>query len=275
MAGPGSAVARRQLGKRLQKMRQLAGKSLEEVEAALRVSASKVSRIENGKVPVKLTDARELARLYGADEGTVAAIGQLALGTNTAGYWESYGDLVVPDWFGLYVGLEYTASAIRTFDVELLHGLLQTEEYARALYIGSAVAFSPEDINKNVAFRFDRQRSVFGREDVLDLQVTVSAGALERQVGGRTVMRNQVAHLLELEERGLATIRVLPFRAGTLPIQRAFSLIDFNDEEDPSTAYVEVPGGARYMEEDDELDYYRTAWSALLERSVPLREHAK
>jgi hypothetical protein len=82
--------------------------------------------------------------------------------------------------------------------------------------------------------------------------------------------------MLELEDRGLASVRVLPYAAGPPPIQRAFTLLDFDeDEEDPSVAYVEVPGGARYLETQADLDFYESAWSALLERSVPLKEHTK
>lgn len=274
MAGPGSVVVRRQLGKRLLAMRKAAGKSLDEVHEASLGSPPKVSRIENGKTAVRLADARELARFYGADEGTVQAIGQLALGTQTEGWWEAYGQLVVPEWFGLYIGLEYTASSVRAYEVELLHGLLQTEEYARALFEDSSVRFDPADIDKRVKFRMERQQSVFSRVDSPRIEVIVGPGALLRQVGGRTTMRKQVAHLRDLEQRGLVSIRILPWDTGAAPIRQPFALLDFaDDEEDPAVAYVEVPGGARYLETEQELDHYRNAWSALRERSVPLKEY--
>jgi transcriptional regulator with XRE-family HTH domain len=274
MAGPGSVVVRRQLGKRLGAMRKAAGKSLDEVHEAGLGSPPKVSRIENGKSSVRLADARELARFYGADEGTVQAIGQLALGTQQEGWWEAYGQLVVPEWFGLYIGLEYAASSIGAYEVELLHGLVQTEEYARALFEDSSVLFEPADIDRRVKFRMERQQSVFNRADTPRVEVVVGPGALLRQVGGRSVMRKQVAHLHDLENQGRASIRILPWDAGAAPIRQPFALLDFeDDEEDPAVAYVEVPGGARYLETEQELDYYRNAWSALLERSVPLKEY--
>lgn len=276
MSVPGSVVARRQLGKKLRAMRIAAGKSLDDVAESGLGSPAKMSRIETGKSSVRLADARELARLYGADEGTVQACGQLALGTQTEGWWEAYGGLVVPEWFGLYIGLEYAASSIGAYEIELLHGLVQTEEYARALFRDSSVDFDPADIDKRVRFRMERQESVFSREDRPQLQVVVGPGALLRQVGGRTVMRRQVAHLRDLEDRGMVRIRVLPWDAGAAPIRQPFALLDFrDDEEDPAVAYVEVPGGARYLETEQELSFYRTAWSALLERSTPLREHVK
>jgi transcriptional regulator with XRE-family HTH domain len=276
MAGPGSVVVRRQLGKKLKAMRLSAGKSLEDVNEAGLGSPPKMSRIENGKTSVRLADARELARFYGADEPTVQAIGQLALGTQTQGWWEAYGDLVVPEWFGLYVGLEFTASSIRAYEIELLHGLVQIEEYARALFTASSVAYDSSDIDKRVRFRMERQRSVFSREPGPRLDVIVGPGALLREVGGRSVIRKQVAHLHELEEQGLASIRVLPWRAGAAPIRQPFALLDFEDvAADPAVAYIEIPGGARYLESDTELSHYRNAWAALYERSTSLREHTR
>ena len=89
-------------------------------------------------------------------------------------------------------------------------------------------------------------------------------------------MRKQVAHLHDLEEQGLARVRVLPWRAGAAPIRQPFALLEFEDAAaDPAVAYVELPGGARYLETDQELSHYRNAWAALYERSVPLREHTK
>jgi transcriptional regulator with XRE-family HTH domain len=276
MAGPGSVVVRRQLGKKLRSMRLSAGKSLEDVSEAGLGSPPKMSRIENGKTSVRLADARELARFYGADEPTVQAIGQLALGTQTEGWWEAYGDLVVPEWFGLYVGLEFTASHIRAYEVELLHGLVQIEDYARALFEASTVTYDAADIDKRVRFRMERQQSVLSRDPAPRLDVIVGPGALLREVGGRSVMRKQVAHLHELEDRGLVNIRVLPWRAGAAPIREAFALLDFEDvAADPAVTYVEIPGGARYLEAEQELSHYRNAWAALYERSVPLREHTK
>jgi hypothetical protein len=94
-------------------------------------------------------------------------------------------------------------------------------------------------------------------------------------VGSRSALRNQVAHMLDLVQRGVADIRVLPWNAGAAPIQASFTIMEFEDDEDPTIVYAEVPGGARYLEEEKDLSFYRTAWSKLIERSQPLEEHVK
>ena len=128
--GGGSVVARRQLGVRLRQLRLAAGKDPADVEEAHLLTRSKLNRIENGRLPVKVPDVLALCQLYGTDQATVDSLTTLALGTQQEGYWEEYGPGAVPDWFGLYAGLEATASRIRTFEAELIPGLLQTADYA-------------------------------------------------------------------------------------------------------------------------------------------------
>src|SRR5215813_1406259 len=121
----GSTVVRRQLGRRLRRLREAAGKTERDVEEANLASRAKLWRIETGKTPVKVADVRALCWLYGADTATTDALAGLAIGTAAQGWWEDYGD-AVSDWFGLYVGLEAAATEIRLYDPELVHGLLQT-----------------------------------------------------------------------------------------------------------------------------------------------------
>src|SRR4051812_9787062 len=124
----GPTLVRRQLGRRLRTLREDAGKTTSDVSVV--ASRSKLWRIEEGRTAVRVGDARELARLYGADEATLDAIGMLAQGTRTKGWWEDY-RAVMPDWFGLYVGLESSCNVLSNYHPELIHGLLQTPEYAR------------------------------------------------------------------------------------------------------------------------------------------------
>jgi transcriptional regulator with XRE-family HTH domain len=272
MTGPGSVVVRRQLGKQLAALREKSGKSLADVTSAGLGSKAKLSRIETGKQPVRVADIWALCRFYGADPATEARLAGLAPGTQDEGWWESYS---APNWFGLYVGLEQTADVIRAYDQNLPHGLLQTEEYARALLVGSGMSFSEEEVDKGVSFRMGRQAAVLGRTKPPELHFVIGPDVVQRRVGSREVLERQVAHMLDIIERGVATIQVLPWEAGAVPTQAPFTLMDFEDEEDPEIAYLEVPGGAKYIETSQELRYYRQSWSLLIERSIPLEEHVR
>ena len=123
MSGGGSVVVRRQLGSKLRKLRLAAGKDVADVTGAGLGSKAKISRIETGKGPVKIADVRALCWLYGADAATTEALAALAPGTQQEDWWQPLGAAVVPEWFGLYAGLEATASKIRSFEPQLVHGL--------------------------------------------------------------------------------------------------------------------------------------------------------
>ena len=114
MAGAGSLVVRRQLGAKLRQLRIAAGKSMADVDAAGLGSKAKMSRIEAGKGPVKIADVRALCWLYGANDATTEALSALAPGTQQEDWWDVHGSTVVPDWFGVYAGLEASSCALRT-----------------------------------------------------------------------------------------------------------------------------------------------------------------
>ena len=168
MPTPGSTVVRRQLGVRLRRLRNAAGKTERDVEEASLASRTKLWKIETGKAPVKVADVRALCWLYGADNATTDALAKLALGTNGQGWWEDYSD-VYPFGFGLYVGLESTAAEIRTYNPELVHGLLQTPEYMRALYWAYNPHGTDGDADRMVKMRRERQHNVTGRTPALRL----------------------------------------------------------------------------------------------------------
>jgi hypothetical protein len=263
----GSVVVRRQLGIQLRKLRLAAGKSVMDVTEAGLGSKAKISRIETGKGPVKVADVRTLCWLYGVDAATTDALAALAPGTQQEGWWEEYGDVVVPDWFGLYAGLEAAASRIRFFEPELVHGLLQTPEYATAVF-ASDPRSGPDVIAQRVRFRMERQRNVL-RADPPSIVLIMGESALARTVGSATVMRDQIDRL-RTETR--ADVRVLPFSAGAYPLRRSFALLDFADEEDPSVAYVDVPMGARYFDHDPERAEYEYVFGVIHSKSIPITE---
>ena len=131
--GADATVLRMLLGNQLRRLREAASVSPEQAGHEIRASRSKISRMENGRVGFKGRDVADLLTLYGVtDEQMRTRLLSLARQANVPGWWTKYGD-ILPDWFEAYLGLEAAASVIRTFELQFVHGLLQTEDYARAV----------------------------------------------------------------------------------------------------------------------------------------------
>ena len=272
MTGGGSVVVRRQLGVRLRKLRETAGKDLNDVVESGIGSKAKISRIENGRLPVKMADIRALCWLYGADQGTADALAAMAPGTRQDDWWEVYGEAVVPDWFGLYAGLEVTASRIRDVSLERVHGLLQTRDYAVAV-TSADPRLSPDVVEKRVGFRVGRQQTVLETDPVPSMTLILGEAALSLVVGSREIMDAQIAHLRSLSDTYPdVDVRVLPFAKGAYPGRGSFTILDFDDEEDPSVVYVEIPKGARYFDRPDDRADYEYVFDLIAGRSVPIGE---
>ena len=264
--GGGSVVVRRELGRKLRELRIGAGKSIADVVEAGVGSTATIYRVEAGKVPVKVTTIRTLCWLYGADAPTTNSLAAMAPGTQVEGWWEDYG---VPQFFRLYIGLEQTAARLRCWQPEWVHGLVQTEQYARAV-IESEDTLTPDVVDQRVRVRLDRQRRVLGRRS--DVTVVLGAGALSLVVGSPDIMVAQLDHLRRLDRDGVAIVRVLPWSAGAYPMQGSFALLDFDDEDDPSVAYVESSVGAKYLELSAERQPYEHVFELLVDRSVRIEE---
>lgn len=270
MTGGGSVVVRRQLGIKLRQLRVKAGKSHADVVDARIASRAKINRIESGKLPVKVADVRTLCWLYGADDATTDALAALAPGTDADDWWEKgYGD-AVPDWFSLYAGLEATAARIRSFETESVHGLVQTDEYA-ALVIGADDPRVSQDVvAQRVRFRQERQRAVLGTEPAPSATFVVPEGVL--RFGPIDLMDSQIEHLRSVSSRPNIDVRVLPFSARTYPRIGSFTLLDFDNDEDPSVVYVEVPKGARYFDQPADRSGYEYVFDINVSKSTPIKE---
>src|SRR6266568_3434625 len=209
----GSTVVRRQLGRQLRRLRDASSKTEQDVVEAGLASRAKLWRIESGKTAIKIGDVRALCWLYKVDQATTDALAELAKGTSTRGWWEEYSD-VLPDWFGLYVGLEAAASEIRVYEPELVHGLLQTPNYLRALVIDSGFDLDEGTIQRQIKLRQERQQALTIRTPPLRITAILGAAVLARPVGSKATMKEQVARLLELDELDHVDIRVMPWNAG-------------------------------------------------------------
>src|ERR1700740_1725592 len=201
----GPPVQRLVLGGQLHRLRESRGISAERAAEAIRGSHSKISRMEHGRVGFKERDVSDLLTLYGVtDSEERAALLNLAREANTPGWWHAYSD-VLPTWLEPYVGLEAAASVLRTYEVQFVPGLLQTEGYARAL-IRQGSATSEEEIARRSELRASRQE-ILRRPGAPQLWGVLDEGALRRPVGSREVLREQLRHLIEVAGHPAVTLQ--------------------------------------------------------------------
>jgi transcriptional regulator with XRE-family HTH domain len=269
----GQRVVRRTLGRRLTRLRVATGKSRREVaEARLGISEPTLHRIETGKVPVTVANVRALCWLYGADASITDALAELALGTSQEEWWDA--SPVIPDWFKLYVGLEASASRIRSYDGEVVPGELQTEQYARAVFAAEQPP-DPEAADRHVKLRMQRQQALFNRRPEPPQVCTVlGEGALTRPVGGEAVLRAQIEHLRRVAERDNIQIKVLPWSVGAhAAMAGAFRILDFDDPDDPDVVYLESHVGALYLEEPAEVDEYRRVFDLISKDAIHVADY--
>jgi hypothetical protein len=267
--GGGPTVRRMLVGAQLRRLRTERGIPREEAGEAIRASEWKIHRLENGQVSFKERDVVDLLRLYGvSDPGEVAAFVILAREANQPGWWHDFGD-VLPQWFRAYVDLESAAVLIRKYEAQFVPGLLQTEEYMRAVIQGALLDDTPEDMEQRVQLRLTRQKLV-DREDAPRLWAVVDEAALRRPVGGREVMRTQLERLIEAAELPNVTLQVLPFAAGAHPAMvGAFSVLRFADQELPDVVYLEHLTSAIYLNKEDDVDQYLHVMETICVRAAP------
>ena len=191
----------------------------------------------------------------------------LAREANAPGWWHHYGD-VLPQWFRTFVDLESAATLIRTYEGQFVPGLLQTDDYMRAV-IHEASLESPEEVGRRVRLRLARQ-TLLTREDPPRLWAVVDEAALRRPVGGREVMRGQLERLLEATKLANVTLQILPFAAGAHPAMvGAFSILRFADRELPDLVYLEHLTNAVYLDKHADVERYLDVMELLCLQSEP------
>lgn len=259
----GSVVRRMLLGAQLRRLREARGITREAAGYAIRASESKISRMELGRVSFKTRDVEDLLTLYGVtDEAERAALLSLVKEANLAGWWHSYSD-VLPSWFPTYVGLEGAASLIRVYEVQFVHGLLQTEEYARAVVRRGMRDAGEADVERRVALRLERQKYLVS-EHAPELHIVLDEAALRRPYGDREVMRGQLQHLIEMSERPNVRLQVMPFSFGGHSGESgAFTLLSFPESDLADIVYVEQLTSALYLDKPEDVAQYEKALTEL------------
>ncbi|MEU6993606.1 helix-turn-helix transcriptional regulator [Streptomyces sp. NPDC046465] len=255
MSEPRSAptVGQVVLGRRLQDLRESAGLKREEAAKILRVAPATVRRMETAEVALKIPYLQLLLKSYGVADDEAEAFVTLAEEANKPGWWQRFHD-ILPGWFSMYVSLEGAASLIRSYEPHFVPGLLQTEDYARAVMHSGAIGQTrPADIERYVALRMERQ-SLLTREDAPRLWVVMDETALRRPVGDAEVMRDQIDRLLEAAEMPHVTLQIATFAAGPHPgTYGPFVLFRFAMAELPDMVYSEYLTGAVYLDARKEV----------------------
>lgn len=265
----GSTVPRRQLGRQLKELREVARLTVRAAAAKLEWSTPKIWRIETGATSMRALDVKTMCEIYGASDELREALMGLAKETKSKGWWHSYGD-VIPDDFDVYIGLEAAASRFRWYESELVPGLLQTEGYATAV-VHADGSTSADEVPRRVQLRLDRQALLTRTSpEAPEIDLVVNEAILRRPVGGPEVMSHQLRHINEVGELPNVQIRVMPFDAGLHRgvMSGPFVLLDFPDDSEPTVIYVESWTGALYLEKPRERERYLSAFDDIDRRAL-------
>ncbi|TYB68568.1 helix-turn-helix domain-containing protein [Nonomuraea sp. PA05] len=252
---PGSpTVLRILLGTQLRRLRTEKGISREDAGYSIRASHAKISRLELGQVSFKQRDVADLLTLYGVtDPKEREPLLALAKQANAPGWWHKYGDLL-PAWFEVYIGLEGAAAGIRTYENQFVPGLLQTPAYARAVIELAHEKASQDELERRVALRMTRQKRL---ESGLTLWAVIDEAVVRRTLGGSEIMREQIAHLLEVTAERNITVQIMPFdRGGHAAAGGPFSILRFPERELPDVVYMEQLTSALYLDKAADSDHY-------------------
>jgi transcriptional regulator with XRE-family HTH domain len=270
----GSTVPRRQLGRYLRDLRVAAGLTARAAARELERSEPTLWRIENGHTATRSLDVEQMCRLYGADQDLAKTLVALAKETRARGWWQAYGD-VVPGWLDLYIGLEAAATRIDWYHSELVPGLFQTEDYARALIQFGRDDETPEKIARLLQLRMGRQAILRRPVDPPLLRVAVWESVLRAPVGGREVMGAQLSRLADASDLPNVSVRVVPFGAGLHfgILSSPFEILRFpvngrGEDTEPPTVYAEMLTGMLFLDKPAEIARYDQAFEEIWDTSL-------
>jgi transcriptional regulator with XRE-family HTH domain len=271
---PGPVVTRRRLGGELRRLREGAGLKLEDVARRLECSPSKISRLENGKGVPRWRDVRDMLEVYdvpgGADRERLldwAKSGQARM------WWQDYRD-VLPPAMATYVELEWDARRLTAYEPYVMHGLLQTREYARAVLQNNyGSTSSPDAIDRLVEVRMRRQEAL-APDHGLTFACVLDESTLHRVVGSPSVQCEQLEHLIAVAEAEHVDVRVLPFSSGLLPSSRdSFAKLEFSDPDVEDVVYIEQPGSAGdFIADVEDVDDRGARLTAIHRASLPEKD---
>ncbi|MFE4977111.1 helix-turn-helix domain-containing protein [Kitasatospora sp. NPDC056651] len=249
-------VRGRRLGSELRRLRESASKTTDDAAGALKCSRAKISRIETAAVGIRRLDLGILLDLYGVTEPRDRdALETLARESKKRGWWHDYGD-TIPPAHADFLGLEGDARYIRTWQPLVVPGLLQTEDYARALLQANPAAVRPERTDQLVKMRMER-KGILTKSDPARFWAIIWEPALRCPVGGVDVRQAQLSYLRDAAQLPNVTLQVVPLELGaTAGACGAFVMYGFSDSPAPGAVFVETLTNGYYLEREAELDGY-------------------
>ncbi|GAA2599501.1 helix-turn-helix transcriptional regulator [Actinomadura fulvescens] len=263
-------VRGRRLARELRRMRDEQGLTLQDVADRLGWSRATVSRLETGQTRPRHGDIADILDLYGVPSPDRDAYINLAKEAGHRGWWTAYADVFA----GSYVALEDEASQICSWDAQLVHGLLQTEDYARAVITAGRLLPSRTEIERRIAARKARQ-ALLDRASAPRLDVILDEAILYRAIGGKAVMEAQLESLAEASRRPQVTVRLLPRAAGEhAGLDGRFTILSFPDPADPDIAYVEGTMGDVYLESSEAIAQHRARFDRVTALALTPEESA-
>lgn len=238
------------LGEELKRYRLDANVTLAETATYLQRDQATVSRVENGLIPARVADVLALLNFFGVDDANVRAnLEQISRDAWQKGWWDGYAKHA-PAWMLDLAWMEGRARHVRSFDPIVLHGMLQTENYARSVMAAADPTLKAADLDRFVALRLKRSEVLHG-SDPARLDSVVDEAALHRRTGGSSVMAEQLRHLLDLIDNAPVQIRVLPMDIEHHPApDGSFALLDL-PEPYPHVGHVDTAAGNLWVEGDE------------------------
>ena len=263
---------RRKLGIELRRLREAVKMTADEAAEQLELSASTISRSETGKVNVHPRDVDAMLRIYGLnDERKREALLALARKSRERGWWHAYRNVLAPDVVS-HISIEDGANQIRSFQTMLVPGLLQTEDYSRAVAAIFPRPEPPEVVDQQVEIR-QRRQEILRRHDDVPLHVILDESVLRRPIGGEAVMRAQLLHLLELTEGLDVKLQIADYKVGAYAgLGGPFTLFGFAEPMDLAIVHVENQRSFFLIEDEDDIRHYEVVFQRVQKSALPVAE---
>lgn len=267
MANQSPTVYRRQLGLKLRTFREAANVKVEEVARYLDCADATIRRMEAGKVGITLGNARHMADLYGVTGNERTELLALATQSRERSFWHNWWN-AVPQSFYSYLGLESCATSIKVFENIYINGLLQTEDYTRALITGINPTTSESDQEKLIALRQARMKTLT-QSNAPRFIAILDELVVARIVGSTTVMASQIHHLLKMSDLPNVSICVVPRSGGAYPgMEGAFFILQFSGKEDLDVVFTEGVAGAFFLERPKIVNTYKNRFDAIAQHAL-------
>ncbi len=258
----------------LNRLRERSGLTRPQVGDRIGTTDTTVWRYETGQSHPKQGDVMALLEVYGVTGAEREELLQITREARKRGWWHQHRQTLNPG-FDSYIGLEAEASVVRTYEPQIVTGLLQTGGYARAVIEATAMSFAPAEVDEKVEVRIARQELITRTDDPIQVVTVIDEAVLRRQVGGPATMRDQLRHLVKLGNLPNVEIRVLPFEVGAhAAMDGKFNLLEFPDPEDPDLVYLEQAGSGLIPEDPEELRRYTLMFGNLMAKALPVGKSA-